>query len=73
MKTFQQWSSLGYKIIKGSKGIPGDKGTWWFTENQVVYSPRKSYYSNINLGDHKGMDNPHWDYRYDGYLGDDYE
>lgn len=42
MKTFQEWSNSGYKIKKGSKGIKvGDN--FYFTEQQVQYSPRYSY------------------------------
>lgn len=41
-RTFQEWSSAGYKILKGSKA------SWignvaMFSRNQVVYSPRTGY------------------------------
>jgi hypothetical protein len=71
MRTFDEWSSAGFKILKGSKGTKIN-GKWYFTKNQVKYSPRRSYYSNIGLGDHKGMDNPHYDYRYAEYESDDH-
>lgn len=69
-KTFHQWSALGYKVKKGSKA------TWitdvpMFSKEQVEYSPRRRSYSNIGLGDHKGFDNPHYDYRYGDVDYDD--
>lgn len=70
MKTFKQWSLAGYKINKGSKGTKVGK-EYYFSENQVTYSPKRSYYSNTNLGDHKGFDNPHFDYRYGDFDYDD--
>ncbi len=43
MKTFDEWSKAGYKINKGSKGTKGLDGKYWFNEQQVTYSPRRSY------------------------------
>lgn len=37
--TFDQWSSRGYKINKGSKGTRFSDGIK-FNETQVTYSPR---------------------------------
>lgn len=43
IKTFQEWSDLGYQIVKGSKATWVD-GKPMFKENQVVkYKKRTSY------------------------------
>ena len=70
MKTFQEWSSLGYKINKGSKGTKSGNN-WYFSEQQVTKSSKRPSYSNTRLGDHKGYDNDHYDYRYDNINSND--
>jgi hypothetical protein len=81
-RTFNEWSSLGYQIIRGSKASWIDNKAF-FTEHQVrkTTAPYKhhwnSTYSNVNLGDHKGMESLHYDHRYgdfedksEGYGGE---
>jgi len=74
MRTFDEWSSAGFKILKGSKGTKIN-GKWYFSSNQVVKftsRQRRQYWNNTNLGDHKGMDNPHYDYRYGDFDSEDH-
>jgi hypothetical protein len=75
-KTFNDWSSKGYKILKGSKA------TWidnvpMFSENQVVKSVRPSY-GNHWKGcvpdypmDNWGHNSPWEDAAYDASWGGD--
>lgn len=69
IKTFNEWSKAGYKINKGSKGQKVGNN-WYFTDKQVTYSPRRSSFTNINQGDHKGFENTHYDYRYGDFDND---
>jgi len=41
MKTFDEWSSLGYKIIKGSKAMWVD-GVAKFSEKQVMKNRKRT-------------------------------
>ena len=50
MKTFDEWSKAGYKINKGAKGTKVGN-SYYFTDSQVAYSPRRSY-----SGTYKGCD-----------------
>jgi len=42
-RTFNEWSSLGYKINKGSKAVGFSNGEPLFTKEQVTLSPRPGY------------------------------
>jgi hypothetical protein len=53
LATFDYWSKAGYKIKKGEKATKYD-GVPMFYGSQVEKYVKKQYYSNINLGDHKG-------------------
>ncbi len=43
-KSFHDWSKSGYKIKKGEHGIKNGN-SYYFREDQVVYSPSHSYNS----------------------------
>ncbi len=51
MRTFDEWSSAGFKILKGSKGTKIN-GKWYFTKNQVKYSPYDYRYAEYESDDH---------------------
>ena len=60
MKTFDEWGSLGYKIIKGSKATWVD-GIAKFSKAQVEKYNKKSTFSNFGpLDEDFSICNDHW-------------
>lgn len=63
MKTFATWSKAGYKIKKGEHGVKVGK-EYYFSDAQVVYSPRYSYNATFKGCAPKGT-SPEWGGDYD--------